>query len=83
MTAHDDLSQLSWLVEQTVEHVSVKLNPRRVVVRLAHRPTGLVVTEQGLSSDSASDARLSAYHSLHRLLEVTRSAGPPAEPDTG
>lgn len=72
MTVHGELSHLAWLVEQTAEHVSVKVNPRRVVVRLVHRPTGVMVTEHGLASDS--EARLSAYHSLHRLLERAGSA---------
>lgn len=68
MTEHHEIDELSWLVEQTIEHVSVKLNPRRVVVRLVHRPTGVMVTEHGLVSDS--EARLSAYRSLRRLLEM-------------
>lgn len=62
-----DHDALSSLVEQTAEHVSVRLNPRRVVVRLVHLPTGLIVTEHGLASET--EARRSAYHSLRRLLE--------------
>jgi hypothetical protein len=68
MTMNEELHRLAWLVEETAEHVSVKLNPRRVVVRLVHRPTGVMVTEHGLASDA--EARLSAYHSLRRLLEM-------------
>ena len=69
VTDHREIEDdaLSALVEQTAEHVSVRLNPRRVVVRLVHLPTGLIVTEHGLASET--EARRSAYHSLRRLLE--------------